>query len=278
MHNVGRVAGILLLLALCLVTITSAGAETIRIGGTGAALGTMQRLGAGFVRQRPDIQIEVLPSLGSGGGIKALIAGVIDLSVSARPLKDSEAGEGLEAATYGRTALVIAVSADRPEEDITVADLVAIYSGTLMYWPDGEKIRPLLRPMVETDTKLLERYIPELGAAFAAARARSGVPVLYTDQETADAVERIPGAVGPAALNLILSEGRALKALSLGGVAATPETIRDGRYPLTKDFYFVTHQDSGRGALAFIAFARSEEGAAILKETGHVLPPRDGGQ
>ena len=67
------------------------------IGGTGTALGGMQLLAKAFSEDHPEIKTVVLPSLGSGGGIKALGAGKIDLSLSARPLKDKESATGLTA-------------------------------------------------------------------------------------------------------------------------------------------------------------------------------------
>ena len=64
-------------------------AETLRIGGTGAALGPMARLGDAFQDLHPDTTIEILPSLGSGGGIKATMAGAIDIGLSSRDLNQT---------------------------------------------------------------------------------------------------------------------------------------------------------------------------------------------
>jgi phosphate transport system substrate-binding protein len=50
----------------------------ITIGGTGAALGTMRVLTAEFGKSSPDIQIRIVPSLGSSGAVKAVLDGAID--------------------------------------------------------------------------------------------------------------------------------------------------------------------------------------------------------
>ena len=77
----------LVLLSACLVVANTArAAETdatvavVRIGGTGTALGTMQRLVDVFRKIRPQADFVIVPSLGSGGGIKALRAGAIDVA------------------------------------------------------------------------------------------------------------------------------------------------------------------------------------------------------
>lgn len=62
----------------------SPSADTLRIGETGAALGGMEILGQAFEKQHPGTSVEVLPSLGSSGGIKALLAGAVDLSAGSR--------------------------------------------------------------------------------------------------------------------------------------------------------------------------------------------------
>jgi len=43
-------------------------AETIRIGGTGSALGPMRVLEEAFRKQYPNMEVVVVPGLGSGGG------------------------------------------------------------------------------------------------------------------------------------------------------------------------------------------------------------------
>ena len=62
-------------------------AETIKIGGTGSALGDMTRLAEAYMRANPDTKVVVLPSLGSAGGIKALRAGAIDIALTTDPLQ-----------------------------------------------------------------------------------------------------------------------------------------------------------------------------------------------
>src|SRR5690348_7534409 len=68
----------------------------IRIGGTGMALATMRRIADALVAGDPDIAIDILPSLGTGGGVSAAAAGAIDVALSARQLNDAERAKGLQ--------------------------------------------------------------------------------------------------------------------------------------------------------------------------------------
>jgi phosphate transport system substrate-binding protein len=247
----------------------TANVESIKIGGTGAALGTMKHLARAFEAKHPGVAITVLPSLGSSGGIRALIGGAIHLAVSARPLKKKEWAPGVIASAFGRTAIVFATAADVSRTDFTTAELIKIYDGTTKSWANGENIRILLRPDSETDTKLMRDLLPGMSAAIDAAKRRRGVPVMYTDQEIADAIARIPGALGPTTLCLNLAENRGFRIFSINGIKPTPETIVDGTYPITKSFYLVTGPESGKTVGKFVTFVRSPEGAAILRRLGH---------
>ena len=254
----------------------SAHAETLRIGGTGAGVGTMRLLAEAFARKHQEYQvatIEVLPSLGSGGGIKALAAGSIDLAVSSRGLKDAERARGLHTRAYGRTALVFATPADNSVNSVTSAELAAIFGGTQNAWSNGTLVRPILRPKAETDTKLAEEHIPGLREALEKARSRPAVPLYFTDQETADALERIPGSVGTMSLSVIQSEKRRLKALTLDGHTATPQSIADGSYPIIKTLYFVIPAKPSQFCKVFLDFAYSAEGRAILEKAGQQALP-----
>ena len=110
----------------------------LRIGGTGCAIASMHILGQAFTKTHPDVTVAIVPSLGSGGGIKAMLAGAIDLAISGRDLKPAERAQGAQASEYARTPLVFAVSSRSSVSAITTSKLVKIYSGDSTLWPDGK--------------------------------------------------------------------------------------------------------------------------------------------
>ena len=120
--------------------------NTLRIGGTGLALGGLQILANAFMAENPDVDIEIPPSLGSGGGIKALLADAIDLSVSTRPPKEKEEAKGVTAFRYGRTPFVFATSEENDVDGVTTEQLADFYSGRVTKWPNGRDLQLVLRP------------------------------------------------------------------------------------------------------------------------------------
>lgn len=252
-----------------LSAVASAEAQDIRIGGTGAALGTMQLLAQAYAKTSPEARITVLPSMGSGGGIKALLAGAIQIGVSSRPLGDSESGAGAVAVEYGRTPFVFATAASSKISGITTQNLVDFYAGKVDEWPDGSKLRLVLRPIGDADSETIKSMSPAMREAKTAAEQRKGMAFTVTDQEAASAIEKVPGALGPSTLALLLSEKRALKALALDGVAPSAQTIANGSYPLHRQLLIVTGPKTPPEAQAFVAFVRSAAGRELLQQTGH---------
>jgi phosphate transport system substrate-binding protein len=239
------------------------------MGGTGAALGTMQLLAEAYGRSHPDTRITVLPSIGSGGGIKAVLSGVLQIALSARPLTEKEVKAGAVGVEYGRTPLVFATSPATKTSGLTTQILIDIYAGRKEQWSDGEKIRLVLRPIGDSDSELINNMSPAMRAATRAAEQRKGMAFAVTDQDAANNIERIPGALGPSTLALILSEKRQVKVLALNGIAPSATSIADGTYPLYKQLRLITGPKTPPAAHEFVTFVRSAAGREILSQTGH---------
>lgn len=257
-------------------------AETLRVGGTGVALGGMRILGEAFQRTNPDVTVDVLPSLGSGGGLKAVIAGAIDLSVSARALKDAEKDQGAVATLYATTPLAIVTSAKTDTDGITTEQLAQMYAGTMQTWPSGEPVRIILRPISETDVQILRDLSDEMAQAIDAASERPGLLMATNDQDNAEALENLSGSIGAVALGQIKTERRRLKVLALDGklpkVSDTGEQAvgyaqtREGTRAFAKSLYIVRAGDTSETAQQFMAFVLSPEGRAILEAYDHAVP------
>lgn len=257
-----------------LLALTVAGdglAAMIRIGGTGSDLGTMKQLAAAFETAHPEYSVEVLPSLGSSGGIKAALAGAIDIGLAARPLAESERTGGAREIAYAKTPLVLATARGNPEQGLTTGQLVEIFNGQRLRWADGNLIRLVMRDAGDSDSLTLAALDSALAAAMENARGRRGVPVAFTDQEAADHLEKLVWGIGPSSLSLILGEDRALKALWLDGVAPSIENLASGAYPLVKTFYLIIAGQPSEAAAAFINFLRSAAARSILERTGHLV-------
>jgi phosphate transport system substrate-binding protein len=267
------------LLLLCLTLVAAAGscgadlvfaAATVKIGGTGSALGDMTLLSDAYTRTHPGTQVVVLPSLGSGGGIKALRAGAIDVSLTTEPLSADETAAGLTATPYAKTPLALATRPETPVDAVTSAWMIDVYRGVVTQWPDGKPIRLVLRPAYDSDMKILFAFSDSLKKAMETALERPGLLIEDTAQAAVNRLAQLNGSLGSATFSQINSEQVALKLLAFDGVVPNPEALVSGRYPLIKTFYRVTRADTSAAARDFMAFLGSAEAAAILRKTGNV--------
>jgi phosphate transport system substrate-binding protein len=200
-----------------------------------------------------------------------VLAGAIDVAVSSRPLKPEETAQGFTAVEYCRTPFVFATNRS-DISNLTLQEAVDIYSGKKARWADSSPIRLVLRPASDHDTTILAGFSPAMKDAVDQAQAREGMVVAMTDQDSADSIERLPGAIGTTTLALVTAEQRKLRLLSLNGVQPTVTTLADRSYPHMKALYLVTKNQTTPAVRQFIDHVRSADGRALLSQIGCWVP------
>ncbi len=247
--------------------------EVLRVSGTGSGLGTLQRLARPFAAANPGHRLQILTSLGSSGAISAVANGALDVGISGRALEAAEQALGLAELVYARTPFVFAVGPNTEVRSVTTREIVRIYRGELLTWPNGERVRVVMRPRGDVDTALVRAISPEVSAAVDVAYGREGLLVAVTNQECDDILSRTPGAIGPTSLTQIVTEEKGLVALAWNGVAPTTRNLASGAYPLSKTLRAVTRTPASPAVRRFLAFLRSREAARILEQAGNVPFP-----
>lgn len=187
----------------------AAAAEVITISGTGAGMGGFAIVAAAFEKRHPDVTVRVLPSIGSTGGIRALIDGKLDVACLSRPLKEEEKKRAdLVEEVYARTAFVFATRPENAAPGWKLSEIEEIHAGRRTTWPDGSPLRLVLRPQSDTFSVYLQTLTPGMKAALDAARRYPytlPLSVVYRK-------DRGAGAVKEFVAFLLSAEGRALLA------------------------------------------------------------------
>ena len=240
----------------------------LKVGGTGTSTPLLAVLAKEFGRRTEGV-VEVVPSLGSSGGLRALGDGVLDIAVSGRPLKPAEEGKGLYVVFSASTPFILATSHPKPK-GLSTAEVVSAFAAERMYWQDATTIKIILRPRAESDIALMHRFFPKMDGALEKARQHPDVPVAATDQDNLDMAERIAGSLTSTTLAQVTLEKRNLRPVAIDGAEPTLENFERGTYALAKPLYFVVRASPTPLVQAFIAFLKSPEGKAALR-TGHVL-------
>ena len=266
-HKARRVA---LCCALAWLTTGAFAQSVVRVTGTGSGTGGMRLLAQAFMQANPALKVEVLPALGSSGGISALMAGQIELAVSNRPPKPAEIDKlAMLSVEYARTPFVVALHKDLGIGALTSAQLAALFAEGAATFPNGKRARPVLRLSDAGDTALLKSFGPAVAAAVDAANQRRGMLNADTDSDAADLVERTSGAFAGSTLALIESEKRPLVGLVIDGKAPTVAALLDGSYPYFKSLYMIIGAQAGAETKRFAAYLQSAPGRALLRAHGH---------
>jgi phosphate transport system substrate-binding protein len=253
---------------LALFTHASA-AEPLRVGGTGSATEMMRALGKAFAAN-DEAQFEVVPSLGSTGGLRAVEAGMLDIAIAGRHLNSAEKTKGLVERAALRLAWGLATSHRNPN-GLKAASVVAMYGEPDARWDDGTPIKVILRPKGDTENISLADAFPGMDRVLERLRARRDVPIAANDQDNAEAAERMPGSLVSITATQIVMEGRNLRMVAIDGIAPTYQNFASGRYPLAKTLYLVTKAQPSPAAIQFLQFVRSEQGQRVLREAEALL-------
>jgi phosphate transport system substrate-binding protein len=252
-----------------LVLSGGAHAQTLRVGGTGAAAGMMKTLGEAFCAANPGVRLDMVPSLGSSGGIAAVRDGALDLAVSSRDLKHDEVAASLRSVHFATSPFGL-VSSNPAPGDIKSGDLARFYANAASTWPDGSPVRVILRPRSESDSTLLGATFPGMDAAIITMREHRDIPVAATDQDNFRIAERIDGSLVAASLTQVLTEKPRLQFVSIDGTMPSLENLARGSYPYGKKFYLVLSGRHNPTAERFVEFLRSPAGEQPLRQTGNL--------
>jgi phosphate transport system substrate-binding protein len=244
---------------------------TIKIGGSGGAYGAIALVADAFKKRYPDISIEFSPSLGSTGGIKAVLSGALDLGLITRPLTEAELRQGAVAVEYGRTLVMLVTSHKGAGINFTLKQIASLYSAEINSYPDGAPIRLILRPWVDSDTAFLVSLSPEIADALRKAHAREGLIVALTDQDNAESLEKIRGAIGWLTLAQLTSEKRQVTPITIDRIMPSLVTLASGAYPYSRSFSVVTSATPAPQVKSFIEFLTSIEGREILLKNGFLV-------
>lgn len=245
--------------------------EGIVIAGSGVNLPMMRKLETAYEASRSPGKIEIPDSIGSSGAIKAITDKGINLGLISRPLQEQEKAAGLKQIQYARSAVIIAVHPSVQVDNISVADLLAIYNGSKRQWPDKKSIIPHLMYKEDAVNGILTDQIKAFAGVLDEALRNNYWKVHYNDLSMARAIAETPGSIGFSDRSWSSSSQEKIKALQLDGVSSTPANILSGDYRLERGMYFVYQDPMDPRVKDFLAFVFSPEGQQII-QTAQVIP------
>jgi len=254
-----------LFLCILMLLATTAGAETLKIAGSGSMIPLVTELGNAYVKKHPADRIEVnQKSLGQPGGIAALMAGAIDIAMSAADLTPEQAQLPLKAIEIARVAGVVAVNHGVTVKGITSQQLCDIYSGKITNWRQvGGADAPILaltRPESDTTKVALRQAF----ACFATLSEPGKVLNLSKSKDMFDALQAKKNAIGIIdAVALEKAEGK-IRPLRIDG--RSHAGMASGQWTYIHHNNLVLGKNRGAAVKRFLQFIGSPVGQAIIKK------------
>ena len=218
-----------------------------------------------FEGENSGVEVTYNPT-GSGAGITAVAEGRCDIGLSSRALKDSEAEQGLVGTVLAYDGIAVIVNPENTVEDLTVEQIAAIYTGGITNWSevggiDAEIV--LIGREAGSGTRGGFEEIVDVEDACAYRQELTSTGDVIT------AVSQNPGAIGYASLASVKDT---VKAIKVGGVAPSEETVKDETYAIQRPFVLVTKKGTAltETAQAFFDFITSEAAREVITAAGVV--------
>jgi phosphate transport system substrate-binding protein len=242
----------------------ASGAE-IAIVGTGAGASVLEKVTQAFMAKNPGVFLTVPPSIGSGGGVKAVGNDENVIGRLSRPLKDTEKGYGLTYLGYAKLPIIFYVNSSSGVSSLTSGQVVDIYSGKVKNWrevggPDA-RIRVIRREDGDSSLEALQKTVP----GFKNIELTKQSKTTYSDPETLDACAETPGTIAFGAYPDL--KGRTeLTPLALDGKKAS-----SADYPFVGELGLIYKEENNTGKVAtFIEYVASGAANDVLSAAGAI--------
>lgn len=259
------------LMALILLFSFSACGGGRSLGGTVSTDGStsmekvMGALKETFEETNSGVEVTYNPT-GSSSGISAVAEGRCDIGLSSRNLKDSEKEQGLVGTILAYDGIAVIVNPANPVEDLRVEELAAIYTGKVTNWSEvGGNDAQIVLIGREASSGTRSGFEEIVGVEDACLYRQE----LSSTGDVITAVSQNPGAIGYASLASVKDT---VKALKVGGVAPSEETVKDGSYAIQRPFVLVTKEGTtlSKVAQSFFTFITSPEAGSVITAAGVV--------
>jgi phosphate transport system substrate-binding protein len=252
------------IVAVLVMTTSLAAAQELTIVGTGDGIDILRALGGAFMAENRSIRVHVPLSIGSDGGIAAIVSGEAVLGRVARIPTDAEAATGLKDEPFAKLSSAFYVHPSTGATSLTTAQLADVYSGRVTNWNQvggaDLRIRVVRREDTDSTLRILRTTMPRWNDLVITDRSKTAA----TTQDSIDTVRDTRGTIG------------------FGPFTRTLETrtvvLRiDGHYPTDVEYpssavLALIYKDTTitPAARAFIAFLGSEKARGVITQFGGV--------
>lgn len=250
-------------LAICML-VGCAPKETVSTDGSTSMNKVIGALGEAF---EADTGITVsYNATGSGAGIQAVFEGRCDIGLSSRRLKDEEKAKGLEETILAYDGIAIIVNSQNPVNGLNLETIAKIYTGEITNWKEvGGNDRQIVLIGREAGSGTRDGFESITGTEGKCKYRQE----LTSTGDVITSVASNADAIGYASLASVKDT---VKAVTVGGVVPSEETVKNGTYVVQRPFVLVTKKGVklSESAQKFFDYVTSKAANEIISEAGVV--------
>lgn len=230
---------------------------SLKISGSTSVQPVAEEMAQAFMKKHPKVTITVTGG-GSGVGVKDAAEGKVNIGMASRAKKDSDPAGYWN--VICRDAIVVAVHPNNPVSELTKDQVNRIFTGKITNWKDvGGKDAPIIVNIRTAPSGTFDFFVEEFlkkdekKTATAKQHASNGL--------VRQAVAANENAIGYLSLGYL---DATVKAPKLDGMVPSLENAKNGTYKVVRPFNLITKGEPTGLTKAFINFALSSEGQAIV--------------
>jgi phosphate transport system substrate-binding protein len=235
---------------------------TIEVGGSTSVTPLMELFAEEYQNVKPNIKVNI-NGTGSGDGIKN--AGVLyQIGMSSRELTPAEQGAGLKEEIVAIDGIAVIMNKNSPVKNLTIEQIRGIYTGAITDWSQvsgGAKrggIAVISREEGSGTRGAFEELVGFQGKLVAGANESTSTGAIKAG------IAQNTEAIGYISLG---SVDDTVEAISVGGIEATTENVKNGSYKIARPFIVLTGNNVHAESTAFVNWMLSSDGQKIVSKS-----------
>lgn len=245
--------------------------QTITVSGSSTIAPLMAEIGKRFEEKHPGVRVDVQAG-GSSRGIQDARSGLAAVGMVSRSLHPDE--NDLTPFVIANDGIAMIVHADNPLQDISSAQVVALYTGRTADWSAlGAGTGRVVKVHKAEGRSTLELFLKHFGLDNADVHPDL---VIGDNQQGIKSVAGNPLAIGYVSIGSAeyeVMQGVPIKLLALDSHPASTQSLLDGSYPLSRELNLVVRGEPDANTQALLAFARSSEVADLVDQHAFIPAP-----
>ena len=238
---------------------------TITISGSTSVGPLAEKLAEKYKAAHSNVTIEI-NQVGSSAGITNAIDGVSQIGMSSRDIKDEEKASGLEELVIAYDGIAVAVNANNGVKELTLDQVKQIFTGEITNWKEvgGDDLEIVV---VSREDGSGSRDAFQEKAGFESEELIENAIIANGNGNIKTTVAGNKQAIGYVSLEYI---DDSISTINIDNVEPTAANIIAGTYKISRPFIFVYKSDVADSAKKFMDYILSDEGQAVVEESGAI--------